>query len=75
MHDATCRCCADYREATKDLLGKLMLARDEETGKGFAMDRELRDQVLSLLIAGHEVSTSVTFSHYWYISMDETRGP
>ncbi len=48
--------CSGRAEATKDLLGKMMLARDEETGRVFT-DTELRDQVISLLLAGHEVWT------------------
>ena len=42
-------------DVSTDLLGKLMVARYEETEEG-ATDEELRTQVLSLLIAGHEVS-------------------
>lgn len=37
-----------------DLLSNLMGAIDEETGEAMT-DRMLRDQVLSLLVAGHEV--------------------
>ena len=46
--------CLEYQAASSDLLGKMMLAKDEETGSTFS-DQELRDQVMSLLIAGHEV--------------------
>ena len=41
-------------EEQRDFLGRLILARDEHTGRGLS-DEELRNQVLSLLIAGHEV--------------------
>ena len=48
---------SEHRAASSDLLGKMILAEDEETGSRFN-DRQLRDQVMSLLVAGHEVSTS-----------------
>jgi cytochrome P450 len=35
----------------------LMDARDEETGEGTS-DRQLRDEVLTLLIAGHETTSA-----------------
>jgi cytochrome P450 len=38
-----------------DLLAMLMAARDEETGEGLA-DRELRDQILTFITAGHETT-------------------
>ena len=41
-------------DVNKDLLGRLMVARYEDTEEGDT-DEELRTQVLSLLIAGHEV--------------------
>ena len=44
----------EHRAAVSDLLGKLMSAKDAETGQGFS-DRELRSQVLALMVAGHEV--------------------
>lgn len=41
----------------QDLLDQLLAARDPETGEGFT-DVELRDQVLTLLIAGHETTSN-----------------
>jgi cytochrome P450 len=47
-----------------DLLGMLMEARDEETGERMS-DRQLRDEVVTLFLAGHEttaLSLSWTFA-------------
>ena len=38
-----------------DLLGRLFAARDEETGEGMH-DRQIRDEVVTLILAGHETS-------------------
>jgi cytochrome P450 len=51
---------ADAGEAAaphRDLLTILMLARDEETGESMS-DRQLRDEVMTLLIAGHETTAN-----------------
>ena len=40
-----------------DLLDMLMEARDEETGEGMN-DKQLRDEVVTLYIAGHETTTN-----------------
>jgi cytochrome P450 len=46
-----------------DLLGLLLAARDED-GSGFS-DEEIRDQLMTLLFAGHDTSTStITFLLY-----------
>ena len=58
----------DYQDVSKDLLGKLMVARYEDSAEG-ATDQELRDQVLSLLIAGHEVGTAATQIHVYMYSV------
>jgi cytochrome P450 len=42
---------------TGDLLSMLLLARDEETGEGMT-DRQLRDEVMTLLLAGHETTAN-----------------
>ncbi len=47
-----------------DLLGMLMEAKDEETGEGMS-DRQLRDEVLTLMVAGHE-TTSVLLSWLFF---------
>ena len=50
---------------TNDLLSMLLWARDEETGEGMN-DQQLRDEVMNLLIAGHETST-VALTWLWYV--------
>lgn len=48
-----------------DLLDMLMAARDEDTGEG--MDaRQLRDELMTLVVAGHE-TTSNALSWTWYL--------
>ncbi len=48
---------------TKDLLGMLLAARDEESGTGMS-DKQLKDEVLTLLFAGHD-TTSAALSWAW----------
>lgn len=48
-----------------DLLSMLLLARDEETGEGMN-DRQLRDEVMTLLLAGHE-TTANALTWMWYL--------
>jgi cytochrome P450 len=48
-----------------DLLGMLMAARDEETGEGMS-PRQLRDEVMTFLLAGHE-TTAVALAWSWYL--------
>ncbi|MCL4263311.1 MAG: cytochrome P450 [Anaerolineae bacterium] len=48
-----------------DLLGMLMAARDEESGEGMD-DRQLRDEVMTILLAGHE-TTAVALSWVFYL--------
>ena len=48
-----------------DLLSMLLAARDEETGEGMS-DRQVRDEVMTLLLAGHE-TTSNALSWAWYL--------
>ncbi|HSH12514.1 MAG TPA: cytochrome P450, partial [Desulfurivibrionaceae bacterium] len=49
----------------EDLLGLLLQARDEETGAGMS-DRQLRDEVITFLLAGHE-TTAMALSWTWYL--------
>lgn len=63
------------REDGDDLLGMLMKARDEETGEGMS-DRQIRDEVTTIYLAGHE-TTAVTLAWAWYLlskSPDVARG-
>jgi cytochrome P450 len=53
------------REAGTDLLGMLMDARDEETGAAMN-DEQLRDEVMTIFLAGHE-TTSNALSWAFYL--------
>ncbi|OYT71841.1 MAG: cytochrome P450 [Chloracidobacterium sp. CP2_5A] len=52
-----------------DLLSMLMAARDEETGAGMS-DEQLRDEIITLLLAGHE-TTAITLTWAAYILTQE----
>jgi len=51
--------------ARDDLLGTLLAARDDETGQGMS-DAQLRDEVLTLLLAGHD-TVGAALSWCWYL--------
>lgn len=48
-----------------DLLSMLLAIRDQETGEGMD-DEQLRDEVLTLILAGHE-TTATALSWTWYL--------
>jgi cytochrome P450 len=48
-----------------DLLATLLAAQDEETGQGMS-DRQVKDEVLTLLTAGHETG-GAALSWTWYL--------
>jgi cytochrome P450 len=48
-----------------DLLSILLRCRDEETGEGMS-DRELQDELITLINAGHE-TTATTLAWTWYL--------
>jgi cytochrome P450 len=48
-----------------DLLSMLISARDEETGLGMT-DVQLRDEVMTILLAGHE-TTALALAWTWYL--------
>ena len=48
-----------------DLLGMLLAARDEQTGEGMS-HQQVRDEVLTLMLAGHE-TTAATLCWIWYL--------
>jgi cytochrome P450 len=52
-------------EDAGDLLAMLMAARDEETGEGMTA-QQLRDEVMTFLLAGHE-TTAVALTWTWYL--------
>jgi cytochrome P450 len=51
--------------AANDLLDLLLVARDEESGTGMS-DQQLKDEVLTLLFAGHDTTASA-LSWAWYL--------
>ena len=55
-----------------DILSLLLLARDEE-GQGLT-DVELRDELMTLLVAGHETTaTALAWAFYWIHKLPEVR--
>jgi cytochrome P450 len=56
---------AEPAQERSDLLALLLAARDEETGAPMS-DRELRDQVLTLFVAGHE-TTATALAWTWHL--------
>jgi cytochrome P450 len=62
------RIIADRRQAGRDepdLLSMFLSARDEETGAGMT-DQQLRNEVMTMLLAGHE-TTSLALSWTYYL--------
>jgi cytochrome P450 len=57
---------AEAPDADDDLLSLLLHARDEETDGGGMDDRQIRDEVMTLLLAGHE-TTAMALSWTWYL--------
>lgn len=53
------------RVERNDLLGTLLASRDDETGQGMS-DVQLRDEVLTLLLAGHD-TVGAALSWCWYL--------
>jgi cytochrome P450 len=49
----------------RDLLARLLAARDEETGGGMS-PKEVRDQVVTIFMAGHE-TTALALTWTWYL--------
>ena len=52
-------------DSPRDLLDRLIAARDGETGIGMS-DREVRDEVVIIFLAGHE-TTAVAMTFVWYL--------
>ena len=46
-----------YLDSGRDLLSMLMAVKDEETGETMS-DRQLRDEVMTLVLAGHETTAN-----------------
>ena len=53
----------------EDLLDRLLEARDEQSGVGMT-DRQLRDEVITLLIAGHETVASALIWTWYLLSQN-----
>ncbi|PYQ13509.1 MAG: cytochrome P450 [Acidobacteria bacterium] len=53
------------RQPHDDLLDMLLSAQDEDTGE-VMNDKELRDEVITILAAGHE-TTAITLTWTWYL--------
>jgi cytochrome P450 len=49
----------------KDLLDRLVAARDSETGAGLS-DEEIRDELVIIFLAGHE-TTALAMTYVWYL--------
>lgn len=52
-------------EDTGDLFSMLMLARDEDSGEGLS-DEQLRDAVMTFIVAGHETTASM-LAWVWHL--------
>ncbi|RPI32684.1 MAG: cytochrome P450 [Chloroflexota bacterium] len=52
-------------EDNGDLLSRLILARDQETGEGMT-DQQVRDEVMTIFLAGHE-TTANALAWTWYL--------
>ena len=68
LDDVVFRIVADRRRTVRDeadLLSMLLSARDEDTGAGMT-DRQLRDEVVTMLLAGHE-TTSLALAWTYYL--------
>src|SRR5207244_8280068 len=55
---------------TGDLLSMLIMARDEDTGESMN-DQQLRDEVLTMFLAGHE-TTANALAWTWYLLSKNT---
>lgn len=54
-----------HQNGRKDLLSRLIAARDGETGVGMSA-QEVRDQVITIFMAGHE-TTATAMTWTWYL--------
>jgi cytochrome P450 len=56
---------AEKRESPRDLLDRLVAARDGETGLGLTAE-EVRDEVVIIFLAGHD-TTALALTYTWYL--------
>jgi cytochrome P450 len=69
LDEVVYRLIAEHRRSGRDrgdLLSMLLLARDEEGGTGAMTDRQLRDEAMTILLAGHE-TTAVALAWTFYL--------
>jgi cytochrome P450 len=59
------RAAAGRSDGPKDLLDRLVAARDSETGGGLN-DEEVRDELVIIFLAGHE-TTALAMTYVWYL--------
>jgi cytochrome P450 len=59
------RAAAGAGSGPKDLLDRLVAARDSETGSGLS-DGEIRDELVIIFLAGHE-TTALAMTYVWYL--------
>ena len=57
----------------RDLLAMFMEARDEETGEGMS-DRQLRDEVMTMVLAGHETTANALTWTFFLLSQHPEAG-
>ena len=50
-----------------DILDRLLAARDEDTGQGMN-EQQIRDEVVTLLLAGHETSSNALAWTFWFLT-------
>ena len=63
---------ANFNEGRQDILSLLMSAKDEAEKP--LSDRELRDELMSLMLAGHETTaTSMAWAMYWIHRLPEVK--
>jgi cytochrome P450 len=55
------------RDSGRDLLSMLMAVKDEETGETMS-DRQLRDEVMTLVLAGHETTANALSWTFYLLS-------
>jgi cytochrome P450 len=61
---------ADLVRSSSDVLTMLVAARDEDDGSGMT-DAEIRDEVMTLLLAGHETTANALTWSWYLLSQNE----
>lgn len=71
VEDVVYRAIREHRAAKgprRDLLGMIMDARDDETDSALG-DKELRDQILTIFVAGHETTANALVWTLYFLSL------